>query len=183
MATNNQTSSIAAEVKQMREILSKVFDADKVEKEVQEFLAGKREPARKALTGDVLTYVQRALDLKEHTENRELLAGGTFRVEITFDQNGEPTVSLVVRKKGKRKGNTGKRPVLVSKGLTFRSYADVCRALELEVGSDSARRVYETARAKDTNLPDVVEIDSDEFAANEAEYVERYEITGEFESK
>ena len=140
---------------------------EKVEAAVKSAMKDVREPARKTVADTLLNGVSKIVEKAPaaFTDALGILGDDNIVLEIVVKAGKVETVGVrqstrVSRSTG---GAEGKRPTLVADGKEYDSYAALCRAYDVSVNGDSARRAYEKARAKN-GLPAVEEIAADEEA-------------------
>lgn len=126
------------------------YDEDFIEKQLAAAAAALVEPARDAVLQEMLKCARGVSKSPVVQDNIEILKGSTIAVYIDITRDGKIDVrdrTVTKRKRSSSSGSTGgSRPTLVDKdGDEHASWADLCRKFDLNIGGDSAKRVWERA--------------------------------------
>lgn len=112
--------------------------------------AGMKAPARDKIGDAMEKAVQGALKgSKEIEEAFSIIGDGGFTVSVVIKEGKMSAVHVRKASVRSSSGATGKRPRILIDGKEFPHFAGACRHYGLEVGTNSAHRVYDAAHTRD----------------------------------
>lgn len=145
------------------------FGEEFIEAQLKQAASAMVEPVRKMVTDKLIEAADNVTKTKEFTANIEILKGSRMTVDIMVDHDGKVTVRdrVVTKRPSTSSGGSdgGKRPTLVLDGKPYPNWAELARAHNLDIGGDSAHRVWVRANKSDPEkypMPDEVEPEEDE---------------------
>jgi len=126
---------------------------DAIQAAIKKATAHVKEPAREEVNAELLKAVNSVINKKAVKDHLMTIQEGGFTASFAFKVvDGDLEITEVrTRIAGTRSSSksSGKRATIVCGGKEYSTFAELCSGYSLEVGGDSARRVYERFHTQD----------------------------------